>query len=53
MRIRVADEQAKVRFALRVLLGQQTGLETVGETTSAGDLLALTRAARPDVVLLH
>lgn len=53
MRILVADEQAKVRFALRVLLGQQTGLEIVGETTNAGDLVALTRAARPDVVLLH
>ena len=31
MRILIADPQPKVRFALRVLLEQQRGLEVVGE----------------------
>jgi DNA-binding NarL/FixJ family response regulator len=53
MRILVADEQSKVRFALRVLLGQQPGLEIVGEATDTEDLLAQARAASPDLVLLH
>ena len=33
MRILLADDQTQVRFALRVLLEQQPGLEVVGEAT--------------------
>jgi two-component system nitrate/nitrite response regulator NarL len=53
MRILVADNQAKVRNALRVLLMRQPGLEVVGEAASAGEVLAKVRVARPDLVLLH
>jgi DNA-binding NarL/FixJ family response regulator len=53
MRILVADEQSKVRFALRVLLGQQPGMEIVGEATDSEDLLAQAKAVSPDLVLLH
>jgi DNA-binding NarL/FixJ family response regulator len=53
MRILVADEQSKVRFALRVLLGQQTGLEIVGEATDTDELLTQARTASPDMVLVH
>lgn len=53
MRILVADEQSKVRFALGVLLGRQPGLEIVGEAADTGDLLVQTRASQPDLVLLH
>ena len=53
MRILVADNQAKVRHALRVLLMRQPGLEVVGEAASAGEVLDKARVARPDLVLLH
>jgi DNA-binding NarL/FixJ family response regulator len=52
MRILVADEQPKVRFALRILLEQQAGFEIVGETKNAEELLAQTAAKFPEVVLL-
>jgi DNA-binding NarL/FixJ family response regulator len=52
MRILVADDQPKVRFALRVLLERQPGLKVVGEATDAGDLLAQMETACPDLVLL-
>jgi DNA-binding NarL/FixJ family response regulator len=53
MRILVADSQSNVRFALRVLLGQQPELEIVGEAVDAGALMSQTKTARPDLVLLH
>ena len=52
MRILLADGQAKVRFALRVLLGRQTGLEVVGEAADARELMALASRVHPDLVLL-
>jgi len=52
MRILVADDQPKVRFALRVLLERQPGLKVVGEAADAGDLLAQVEMACPDLVLL-
>lgn len=52
MRILLADSQAKVRFALRVLLERQPGLEIVGEATSAEDLLAQTALSGADLLLL-
>lgn len=52
MRILLADDQSKVRFALRVLLERQPGVEVVGEATDAADLLAQAEAVRPDLILL-
>jgi DNA-binding NarL/FixJ family response regulator len=52
MRILLADSQAKVRFALRVLLERQPGFEVVGEAASADELLAHIAASCPDLVLL-
>jgi len=52
MRILLADDQSKVRFALRVLLERQPGTDVVGEATSAEDLLAQTQTTDPDLVLL-
>jgi DNA-binding NarL/FixJ family response regulator len=52
MRILLADSQAKVRFALRVLLERQSGLEVVGEVASAEELLALAAVLSPDLVLV-
>lgn len=53
MRILLADSQAKVVYALRVLLAQQPGLEIVGAAANAADLLSLTETLCPDAVLLH
>lgn len=52
MRIVIADAQPRVRFALRVLLDRQPGLEVVAEAVDAACLLALTETACPDAVLL-
>jgi len=52
MRILLADSQAKVRFALRVLLERQPGFEVVGEAASAEELLAHMAASCPDLVLM-
>ena len=53
MRIVLADHQAKVRFALRMLLVRQPGLEVVGEAATVEDLVARVDATRPDLLLLH
>jgi DNA-binding NarL/FixJ family response regulator len=52
MRILLADDETKVRFALRVLLERQPGLEVVGEAANAEELLAQARPGCPDLVLL-
>jgi DNA-binding NarL/FixJ family response regulator len=48
----LADNQARVRFALRALLDQQPGLTVVGEADEAGDTLSQVEVVRPDLVLL-
>ena len=52
MRILLADDQPKVRFALRVLLERQGDLEIVGEAVDVEDLLARAEAVGPELVLL-
>lgn len=53
MRILLADGQPKVRFALRVLLERQPGLEMTGEAANAEDLLSQAKASCPDLLLLE
>jgi len=52
MRVLLADDQPKVRFAMRVLLERQPRIEVMGEAVDAQDLLAQTEATCPDLVLL-
>lgn len=52
MRVLLADDETRVRFALRVLLQQQAGVELVGEATRAGELLATLARVAADVILL-
>jgi DNA-binding NarL/FixJ family response regulator len=52
MRILLADSQPRVRFALRVLLERQPGVQVVGEAVDAVELVAQAAATRPDLVLL-
>jgi DNA-binding NarL/FixJ family response regulator len=52
MRIVLADDQAKVRSALSLLLGQQPGLTVVGEIADFTQLLVEVEETHPDLVLL-
>ncbi len=52
MHILLADDQAEVRSALRLLLEQEPGMCVVGEAAEAETLLAQEEATQPDLVLL-
>jgi DNA-binding NarL/FixJ family response regulator len=52
MRILLADDQPRVRFALRTLLERQPDLEIVGEAGSGQDLRDQIEPAQPDLLLL-
>ena len=52
MRILLADDQPKVRSALRLVLEQQPGIHVLGEAVDATGLLDWVKAACPDLVLL-
>ena len=52
MRIMLADDQPKVRFALRVLLERQPGLKVTSEATHTEELLAQLEKTCPDLLLL-
>jgi len=52
VRITLADERSKVRFALRALLQRQADLEVVGEAASAQELIALVEHDCTDLILI-
>ena len=52
MRVLLADDQSKVRSALRLILEQQPDLNVLGEAVDAQGLLDWVRLVCPDVVLL-
>lgn len=52
MRVLLADEQAEVRSALRLLLEQGFHLEVIGEVTHGSMLLLGIRQTCPDLLLL-
>jgi DNA-binding NarL/FixJ family response regulator len=52
MRIVLADGRSKVRYALRVLLGGQQGLDVVAEAMNAEDLIIKAKEYCPDVLLI-
>jgi two-component system response regulator DesR len=52
IRVIIADDQPKVRFALRVLLESQPDMEIVGEVDEACELLAQVTKASPSVVIM-
>ena len=53
MRVVMADHQAGVRSALRLLATHVLGLQVVGEVTAATDLWTQVQDARPDLLLLE
>ena len=52
MRVLLADDQANVRSALRLLLAQEPDLDIAGEVTETEELLVQVEATCPDLVLL-
>jgi len=52
MLVLLADDQAKVRSALRLLLEQEADIEILGEAVDTTGLLDWAKASCPDVVLL-
>lgn len=50
--ILIADDQAKVRSALRLMLEQQTDLQILGEAVDARGVLDWVRATCPDLLVL-
>jgi DNA-binding NarL/FixJ family response regulator len=52
VRVVVADDQTLVRAGFRVLLERAPDIEVVAEAADGDEAIALTRAHRPDVVLM-
>ncbi|MFG1837288.1 response regulator [Micromonospora sp. NPDC049175] len=52
IRVLLADDQTLVRAGFRVLLERAPDIEVVAEATDGEEAIALTRAHRPDVVLM-
>jgi DNA-binding NarL/FixJ family response regulator len=52
MRVLLADDQAKVRSALRLLLEHQPDVEILGEAVDTTGLLDWVKVVCPDLVLL-
>jgi DNA-binding NarL/FixJ family response regulator len=52
VRVLIADDDGRVRRALRALLEAEDGLMVVGEAGSPSEVLACAEALRPTVILL-
>jgi len=52
MRVLIADDQIEVRWALRMLLQEESGLTLIGEVTKTEELLTRAQATQPDLILL-
>ena len=53
MRVLIADEKQKIRFALRLLLEREPELSVVGEADDVESLMAQIEISHPDMVLLN
>ena len=52
MRILLADDQSRVRFALRTLLAMQPELKVVAEAVTVAELLEMAETTLPDLALV-
>jgi len=53
MRVLLADNHVRVRWALQTYLREELGLEMVAEVADGTALLAEARASRPDLILVE
>ena len=51
-RVLIADDDRLTRAGLRLLLGQETGIDIVGEARDGQEAVELARRLRPDLVLM-
>lgn len=52
LKVLIADDQPKVRFALRVTLERQSGLSIIGEASDAIDMLTQLKSLHPNVLIM-
>ncbi len=52
IKVLLADDQALLRSAFRVLVDSEADMEVVGEASDGAEALALARAKSPDIVLM-
>ena len=52
IRVLLADDHPVVREGLRGMLAAESGIDVVGEAASGDEAVAVTRALRPDVILM-
>lgn len=52
MQVLVADDQAEIRTALKLLIEQEPGFGVVGEVADADVLMSRIRATQPDLLML-
>ncbi|MBD0743206.1 response regulator transcription factor [Streptomyces sp. CBMA152] len=52
IRVVLADDQALLRSAFRVLVDSEPGMQVVGEASDGAEAVAVARSARADVVLM-
>ncbi len=53
MRVLLADDHTRVRWALRTAIQEEDGMDIVGEVSEAPGLLAQVETLRPDVIVLE
>jgi len=52
LKVLIADDQPKVRFALRLTLERQNGLSIIGEASDAIDMLTQLKSLHPNVLIM-
>jgi DNA-binding NarL/FixJ family response regulator len=52
MRVLIADNNSRIRYALRLVLVHNMGCQVAGEITDASELVEQVRQIRPDILIM-